>query len=95
MEYNFDTKQFKRENWKEYFKVNVNRLFVRDTKQGAIIPRFYLPVEIKNDTVEYECWIFLLAPIVWLIKVIINILLCLWRDMFDWLKMLKLWRNSK
>lgn len=86
--------EFKRENWKEYFQIFVAKSLIRNIKIGTEMPRFYLPIWGDYVTNNIECWIFPLAPFVLAYRILEQMLWILWKDLFEWLQMLKDWRAN-
>ena len=55
-----DTKTLEefKENWKEYFVVNIQKIKLRYYRgEGEIVARFYIPVKWNLLTGHLECWI--------------------------------------
>jgi hypothetical protein len=89
------TYRFTRENFKEWFTVFLSMSFVKDAKEGMVIPRFYLPVQKPLVKYGYECWIFPLAGFVWIYYVLRDVFWCIWKDMRDLQRMMIEWREAK
>jgi len=70
-------------------KIIKKEKFVFYRSEGTAIPRFYLPVRWILATGELECWIFILAPFVWLFYTAKIIIRTLARECVDWLKLLE------
>lgn len=73
--------EFKPENWKERFTVRISGLLFQTKLEGEPIPYFYLPVYRRADMIAVECWIFPLAPIVLLLRILENMFISLWHDL--------------
>ena len=73
--------KYVRENWKEWF--------VLDVGEGLMVPRFYLPVRRPIYKLALECWIFPLAPIVWIFYLVKAIVWLIAHDSVDWLRLLE------
>ena len=83
-------------NWKENFRYYLSGAFIRkECKEGKIMPRFYLPVWRPADKDALELWILPLAPIVWILYVVKDILWLIWRDMLDLQKNITRYRRIK
>lgn len=61
------------------FATRINKPFL----EGEKAPLFYLPVWKSYDKYTLELWILPLAPIVWLIYVVRDVLWIIWRDMTE------------
>lgn len=87
---------FKRENWKEYFKIFVHtdyliaRCLYRQSDEYEAIPWFMLPVYKDDMRDGWICWVWPLAPFVLIGVASYRALLSFWKDL---IKVINLWRS--
>ena len=84
-----------RENWQEYFKVTISRYVLRESYQGEMLPKFFLPVVRNEITQGYTCYILPLAPLALAMHVTADVLHIIWRDLLFTAIAIKEWRNAK
>ena len=84
-----------RESWKEFFKVTVGRYVLRESYEGQMLPKFFLPVVRNEVTQGYTCYILPLAPLALAFHITADVLHIIWRDLLFSAIAIKEWRNAK
>ena len=77
-----------RENWKEWFYMDMSATLFKFKEEGMRVPRFYLPVNYLPIRNCYQCWIFPLAPFVLIGLIFWRAIVKIWRDLMEVLEML-------
>ena len=87
---------FKRENWKEWFRIVVTKNILEDISFGEQIPRFYLPVKRSLDFGNnYRCYLFPIAPFVLFWFIVSDVAHIIWQDLLYFSYDLKYWLEVK